>query len=329
MHSPFSRTPRFWLSTSAAVVVIATISALRIWALQAPEIAPNTYAAADIHPGRVGAGGGPNLSFVVTLCPFDGPSVTIPLPEGLPRSFNLIAFSSDGRAIYLQKGGLLGPSDGIIKVEFKPTRFVTVPGSLGLGQVLYLTDPPQSTKLFVSGATRSGYGLWHCGAFEIDPSSGTFWALRTGDSPQCDVGEGLAGPVTMDGRRMLNHRGSELEVIDLGTGLPHSLGAGLSEGSWSPDGRWIAAWGSGRIVVIDADNLSHRKDLGRCCDGLAHWSPDSKYLLLSRRELRCALSLYFASLEVLDAGTGKRTVVKSSRCNTGGWVGWLDRRVAE
>jgi len=322
-----TRSPRFlrW----SVVAMIATISALRIWALQAPEIAPNTYVAADIHPGRPAPGAGPFLSFVVALYPFDGPPVTIPLPEGLPKTFNLIAFSSDGRAIYGQKGSPLGPLDGIIKIEFKPTRFITVPGSLGLGGVSYLTAPPQSTKLFVSGATRSGDRLWHCGAFEVDPSSGSLRALRVGDYPQCGVGDGLAGPVSMDGRRMLNHQGNELDVIDLGTGLPQSLGVGLSEGRWSPDGRWIAAWGSGRIVVIDANNLSHRKDLGRCCDGGAHWSPDSKYLLLSRRELRCTLSLYFTSLEALDVATGKRTVIKSSRCDTGGWVGWIDRRVAE
>lgn len=310
------------------VTTIATISVVRIWAFQVHDIATSPYVAADLHTGSADAGGGPSSSFVLTLYPLDGNSVTIPLPAALPKTLNVIAFSSDGRAIYVQKGAPLGPSDGILKIEFKPTRLLTVPGSLGLS-AFYLTDSPQSTKVFVSGASRSGIRLWHCGAFEIDLSYGSFRELRIGDHPQCSVGGELTGPVSMDGRRVLSHQGNELDVLNLQTGLAYSLGAGLSEGSWSPDGRWIAAWGAGRIVAIDADNASHRKDLGKCCDGGAHWSPDSKYLLLSKRELRCTLSLYFASLEVLDVETGKRTVIKSSRCNTGGWVGWIDRRVLE
>jgi hypothetical protein len=203
-------------------------------------------------------------------------------------------------------------------------RLVTVGGSLGFASVWYLADSPQSTKAFGSGAFGG-----HCGAFEIDSSSGSFRELRTGAYSQCrGLGEALAGPVSPDGRRMLSHQGNELKVLNLESDVAYSLGTGLTQGRWSPDGWRTAAWGAGRIVVIDADNASHRKDLGKCCDGLAAWSPDSKYLLITKSEFRCSLSLFFDSLQVLDVDTGKRTVIKSSRCSTGGWVGWIDRRPA-
>ena len=144
----------------SVVTMIATTSVLRISALQSHGIDHSPYVAAEVHPGS-----GPFLSFVLTLYPLDGHPVTIPLPATLPRAFNVIAFSSDGRAIYVQKGAPLGPLDGILEIRFKPTRLLTVPGSLGLGAV-YLTDSLQSAKVFVSGASRAGNHLWHCGAFE-------------------------------------------------------------------------------------------------------------------------------------------------------------------
>lgn len=202
-------------------------------------------------------------------------------------------------------------------------RLATVNGSLEVGSVWYLTDSSQSTKLFGTGVFDG-----RCGSFEIDPSPGSFRALRTGPLPDQDCG-GATGQVSTDGRRVLSYQGNALDVLNLETGVKYSLGAGLSDGRWSPDGQWIAAWGSGKITLIKADDPSNRKNLGKCCDGGVQWSPDSKFLLLTKSELRCALYLYFNSLQILDVETGKRTVIKSSRCSTGGWVGWIDRRAVE
>jgi hypothetical protein len=300
--------------------ILATIPVLRIAALQAPNVNSSLYVAAEIHYGsqteeEVRRGG--HLFHVLTIYPLDGRPVTIPLPDTLPKTLSPLAFSSDGRAIYIKT------ADGITKVELQPMRLATVDGSQSIGSVWHLTDSSQSAKLFGSGVFGGS-----CGAFEIDPSTGSFRALRTAPLPYQNCG-GASGQVSTDGRRELSFLGNELDVLDLETGIKHSLGPGLSDGRWSPDGRWIAAWGTGRIVIIDADNVSHRKDLGKCCDRPVEWSPDSKLLLLTKSELRCALYLYFDSLQVLDVETGKRTVIKSSRCNTGGWVGWVDRRVVE
>ena len=75
--------------------------------------------------------------------------------------------------------------------------------------------------------------------------------------------------------------------------------------------------------MIDATDTSRRRNIGASGNGPVEWSPDSKYLLLLKSELRC--SAYFESLEVLDVENGKRSVIKSSHCEVGrGWVGWID-----
>jgi hypothetical protein len=306
---------------SLAISVVVT-SSLLVGASQTSDVARAPYVAAELRPG---SGNPPD--FVLALYPVDGSPITIPAPE-LPRNFDLVGYSSDGDAIYVTTKDAHGlPVGGVTKLMFKPTRLVTLAGSSGLGAA-WVTAPPNSSKVYVSGSSRSESGGWRCGVFEIDSSGGSFRALRSGGYQPCD-GQELAGPVSMDGTRVLTYQDRRLKVFNLRNGSAYSLGPGLSRGSWSPDGKWIAAWGAGSIVLIDADDLSHRESLGSCCDGDAHWSPDSKYLLLAKRELRCSLTLYFATLEILDIGTGERTVIKSSRCNTGGWVGWVDRRALE
>lgn len=130
-----------------------------------------------------------------------------------------------------------------------------------------------------------------------------------------------------DGKRVLGHQGNRLSLLDLETGIAHPLRADLKLGSWSPDGRWIAAISdTGRIVLIDATDTSQRRSLGPSRGGPVFWSPDSKFLLLVKSQLRCTLTLYFESLEVLNVETRKRRVIKSSRCEIiGGQVGWVDR----
>lgn len=83
--------------------MLATIPVLQIGALQVPRTAQNTYTAAEIHYGdqtedEVRRGG--HLFHVLTLYPLDGPSITMTLPS-LAKNFSPVAFSSDGRAIYI------------------------------------------------------------------------------------------------------------------------------------------------------------------------------------------------------------------------------------
>jgi len=246
--------------------------------------------------------------------------MTIPLPQELPRNLRLIAFSPDGKTLYLQINDPLGPGDAIRKIEFKPTRQTLVRGSEGFGTIWRLTVSPTSGKLFVSGCSKKR-GTLECGAFEIDPDAGTSRALHVGTD-----GGGTLGPVSPDGKRVLCHQGNQLNLLDLGTGIAHPLRADLKWESWSPDGRWIAAISdTGRIVLIDATDTSRRRSLGSSGHGPVCWSPDSKFLLRVKSQLRCTLTLYFESLNLFNVESGRRRVIKSSRCEIiGGQVGWVD-----
>ena len=306
-----SRSRRLWCFASPTVATLLGVGCLQLLTVKADS---PPHCAAYIHAGDDGP--------LLTLFPMAGSKVTIPLPADLRRDFRLIATSPDGKAIYGQKNDPLGPTNAIIKIEFKPTRCSVVQGSVGLGPIWFLSISQQPDRIFASGWSKRR-GIGECGAFEIDPGAGTFRTLRAGVYPDCGGG---GGDISRDGKRALGHQGDHLSLLDLETGAAHSLGTDLKDGVWSPDGRWIAATSDAdRIVLIDATDTGRRRNLGSSGGARLHWSPDSKYLLLSKSQLRCALDLYFESLQTLDVKTGKRSLVPSSRCEVGdGNVGWID-----
>jgi hypothetical protein len=297
-----------------------------LW-ISSPEL-PNvraaskyTFSAAYVHPE--------NRRPVLSLFPIEGPALTVPLPAGLPESLTLNAFGPDGKAIYVQKADR--SSDGIIKVEFKPARQSVVPGTVGLGTIWNLTVSQPSGRIYVSGLSKT---RGQCGTFEIDPDAGAFRILLVGAYPDCGGGGGAISP---DGKRVLSYRDTELSVIDLETGTVEAIKgiAGRATqrhvtwprtASWSPDGRWISTvFDNGGIVLIETTDTSKRRNLGSSGGAPIIWSPDSRYLLLSRSESRCDQYVYFTSLESLDVETGRRRAIQSSRCEVGpGWVGWVD-----
>lgn len=281
--------------------------------LQTVKADSTPFCAAYFHPV-----GGPEGT-LLTLFPMAGRETDVTLPAGLTTS-RLIAFGPDGKAMYVQENHPLDLTVGINKIEFKPARRSVVRGSVGLGTIWFLTVSQPSGRIFVSGV--SGRGNGECGAFEIDPDAGTLRALRVGIYPDCG---GAAGPISPDGKRLLSRQGKQLSILDLKTGALQTLGTG-KRGSWSPDGRWIAASLGGGIVLIDATNPSRRRKLGASgVDGHLIWSPDSKHLLFTKSELRCAFTESFESLATVDVETGKRSVIKNSHCMVSSSnVGWID-----
>jgi hypothetical protein len=255
---------------------------------------------------------GPDL----TLFPVAGQKVTVPL---LGIGFRFIAYSPDGTAIYGQKTDRRsGPSDAVIKVEFKPTRFNVVRGSEGLGTIWRLSLSKDSARRFASGWFKRDGAV--CSVFQIDPVTGTFRTFRVGIRSDC------GGDVSPDGKRMLGNQDNRLFLFDLETDSGRALGAHLRSGVWSPDGRWIAATSDAdRIVLIDASDTSRQRSLGSSNGSPIFWSPDSRYLLLLKPSLRCTPTLYFESLQILEVRNGKRSVIRSSRCEvSGGYAGWMD-----
>jgi hypothetical protein len=248
------------------------------------------------------------------LFPTGGPPITIEAPPGLTPNFSPVG-SSDGTAIY----GEDAVGDGLIRIEFHPTRQGIVPGSAGLRGILSLTFSQPSGRLFVS-AHRTAAGEQQCGDFEIDPGSGTLRPLRIGRYPDC------GGAVSPDGTRELHWALDQLSILDLQSGAMIPLARGPASAVWSPDGRWIAAavGQSPRIMVIDAEHPTRKTNLGKAYGPLV-WSPDSRYLLHVRSQFSCIPTLYGESLEIVDTFTGKRSLVKSSHCQIiGGTIAWLD-----
>jgi hypothetical protein len=278
------------------------------------------WVAAYIQPGAE--------KVAVVLFPITGGKAVVPLPGKLAQTF-IVYGSTDGKALYLWEPG------EISKLEFNPVRQMVVPGSSGLGRVWSLTVVAATGHIFFSGMA-GGY----CGTFEVNPADGTQRAVLEGGAPVCGGGGGVVSP---DGARSVRHVRGELRVTDLRTGASQVVSGfkdetvteelnWLNATAWSPDGRWISVVdASGRVTLIGVDDFGRRKRLGSTAGGVAaSWSPDSRYLLVSKPGLGCALSLYFVSLEAVDIETGRRIEIGSSRCQvTGGWVGWLDPSVAQ
>jgi WD40 repeat protein len=259
----------------------------------------------------------------------DGPEVNVALPSGLPKAAFAL-FGPEGRTIYIP--GRPRSAQGLKEIQFGPLRERSVPGTEGFDAIWHFTVSQPSGKIFISGKLPK---MGECGTVEVDPSPGTTRKVLAGAYPDCGGGGGAVSP---DGKRALTYAGNELGVIDLESRAVEPIrnvggGIGLrgvtwgNQVAWSPDGRWISAIiDQGKILLIDASDTSRRRRLGSSGRGFVVWSPDSKYLLIEKSQLRCGLTYgFFESLEVLEVATGKRAPIKSSRCNVGvGSVGWLD-----
>jgi hypothetical protein len=282
---------------------------------------PRTFTAALIHPG--------DTSLVLTLFPGAGHKMEVPLPAGLPRSVTVNAFSADGTAIFLREADYWS-SEGILKIEFRPPRKAFLPGTTLLQTIWNLAVLPSGLMVASGNSKHKG----ECGTYEVDPVAGTVRTLRAGAFPGCGGG---GGPISPDGKRVLNYSAKGLSIINLVDGAAETIDgipggtfqtdiSWLYRASWSPDGQWISVvLKDGKIVLVDASNTSKRRHLGSLDGPPAIWSPDSKQLLLSKSEPGCRAYFYFQSLEIVDIATGKRQIIQSSHCEVGpGWFGWLD-----
>jgi hypothetical protein len=299
-----------------AAAVFAMAIPARGWFWQSARPAPSRFCPAYYetnHPSRL------------RLFPLDGPELSVALPEGLPMNAGGITFSADGEALYAQGAGYAQEA-GIFKVEFRPAREGVIPGSVGMGDAWCVAVSPLSGKIIVASYPWDPITQ---GIYEVDPVIATRRAMPAGTASVCGGGGGVMSP---DGRLAIVKDGKQFALVALKTGTVSPI-KGTSAGmqfAWSPDGRWIAGVRSGRVTLIDADDTTRQKGLGRSGDGAVIWSPDSGYLLLRSSSLSCGFGNEGESLTVIDVKTGVRKEVKSSHCTVAaGTLGWLDRNLAQ
>jgi WD40-like Beta Propeller Repeat len=261
------------------------------------------------------------------------------IPLALPSLLRALVFAPDGRAIFTIKSprtashpARLGPPR-LIRVDLGPVRVTTMADLVGLTWVAGIAVAPHRDKiLFTAGGWKGNVG---CDLFEIEPSGGDLKMVLANFG--CAVGS-----ISPDGNKMLVPRDLGLAMVDLAARTGFYLGDGLSKGAWSPDGRWIAALrldtrGEGsrprlsRTVLVDANDLSLRRELGGEGDHDTTWSPDSRYLLYSEWSAKCPghnaidpgptpLTLF-----TMDVEAGKRSAVKGSHCKVNAYleIGWV------
>jgi len=259
-----------------------------------------------------------NVSRTLKLFPAGAPAAVIKIPfRGWP-----VKFSGDGRSLYAATG------QSLVRIDYNPLQSTPVKGTQGFEIVKGFAVTQDNSKVVISGIHRER-GIEKCGLFAITVSTGVVSRILGDDCGyQWTWNEVTVSP---DGARAVAEYGSghghRLDLIDLVHGSTKSLGD-LSRPTWSPDGRWVAAinWNSWRLVLLDANDFSHRRDIGSTIE--AAWSPDSRYLLLWKYRLfKCGFGLDVeppASLDILEVASGKRYAVPSSECQlVEGPIGWL------
>ena len=270
---------------------------------------------------------------VLTVFPMEGEAIRIPLPF-VPR---IEAFGPTGSGLYAvpRKISALGDTTepNIVKVELNPTRLTTLIESTSLN-VLSFAVSMREDKIVIAGATLEGTKRT-CGLYEIGLPGGNWRPIV--EINDCRFGAPWELSLSPTGERAVVNTGSQLQVVDLVHGTITFLPPQFSKGqwragaAWSPDGKWIAVLESrrwGRTFLLDANDLSIHRILSTGYHRMTPvWSPDSRYLLRGKLQLRCGIGIADDppyTLEIVDVESGKRTMVRSSRCKMdNGLAGWL------
>ena len=264
-----------------------------------------------------------NVSERMEVYPLEGKSFAIPLPF----TVGAFAYSPDGEALY----GVVSfghqakaKTAGLCRIDLHPVRTIPIPGSDIFG-IDSLAVSAHQDRIIISGV-RKQEGTEQHGIFELNPLNGESRLLVPNNKPKIgnlfpiqSTWSYLA--VSPDGRNAVAMRQRVLEVIDLSDGRIRQLSSDLEIGTWSPNGKWLAAidWKKGHTVLMDAATLTPQRTL---LDSNLDWSPDSRYLLGVKKHDFCGP--YFATLEAISVETGKAVTISTSHCKvnraTTGWV---------
>jgi hypothetical protein len=217
---------------------------------------------------------------------------------------------------------------GVFKIELDPVRVNTIQGLDDFGSIGPFAVS-QGEDLIVSGGSKgNNYPARSCGVYEVHlPAGDVSAAIETSDCRAGSPWRVLS--LSPEKTEALISANRSLALLDLAKGSITKIEGQLSKGSFSPDGKWIAAIqinnpNPPKIILIDRSDLTKRRDLGASEDSEAVWSPDSKFLLHAVYRPACPSQNPLA-LETLDVETGKRSLIKDSICNSGSsrQIGWI------
>jgi hypothetical protein len=271
---------------------------------------------------------GNRAEFFIAVFPPAGKQFDISLPF-IPRWF---AYEPSGRSVYatalVDTGrGSVTTQRGILKVELDPVRVSNIEGL----DAFYSLGPfavSQGEDLVVSNGAKGNYPAGSCGVYEIRlPAGDVRVAIETSDCRAGSPWRVLS--LSPEKTEALISANRNLALLDLAKGSITKIEGQLSKGSFSPDGKWIAAIqinnpNPPKTILIDRSNLTKRRDLGGSEDSEAVWSPDSKFLLQAVYRPACPSQNPLA-LETLEVQTGNRSLIKDSICNSGSsrQIGWV------
>jgi len=215
----------------------------------------------------------------------------------------------------------------MFKIELDPVRVSNIEGL----DAFYSLGPfavSQGEDLVVSGGAKGNYPAGSCGVYEIRlPAGDVRAAIETSDCRAGSPWRVLS--LSPEKTEALISANRNLALLDLAKGSITKIEGQLSKGSFSPDGKWIAAIqinnpNPPKLILIDRSDLAKRRDLGASEDSEAVWSPDSKFLLHAVYRPACPSQNPLA-LETLEVQTGTRSVIKESICNSGSsrQIGWI------
>jgi hypothetical protein len=270
-----------------------------------------------------------HAEFFIAVFPPVGKEFEISLPL-IPEWF---AYGPSGLSAYATAFRETGTRSftnlpGIFKIELDPVRVSTIQG-LGAFYSIGPFAVSQAEDLVVSGGAKGNYPAGSCGVYEIRlPAGDIRAAIETSDCRAGSPWRVLS--ISPEGTEVLISANHSLALLDLAKGSITKIEGQLSRGSFSPDGKWIAALQLGdpkapsKTVLIDRTNLASRRDLGGVNDSEVVWSPDSRLLLHAVPRPACPSQNPLA-LETLEVQTSNRSLIKDSICNSGSsrQIGWI------
>jgi hypothetical protein len=300
-------------------VVVAVLGAS-----QANSAEPASYSPAALVSRQTGG----HIENVISVFPAGRKAFQIPLPL-ITRWF---AYGKSGKAVYTTALKEISPRSftnvrGLFKIELEPMRAVAIPGLDAFDSIGPLAVSQNEDFVVFSGA-KGGYMTRSCGVYRVDLPDRSIRAIL-------ETSECLAGSpwrvldVSPNGTEAMISVDRRLALLDLSQGSIMKLEGQLSNGSFSPDGKWIAALqvnnpDPARTILIDRTDLAKRRDLGSASNGETAWSPDSKFLLQTVYRPACPSQNPLA-LETVAVQTGNRSTIKNSICEccAGDHIGWI------